>query len=939
MNTQVAPEGPPTVLLSTVVHLLLQNAYTDLQKLSTSLRHKESSDKKFNLTKYFKKWRVQFVRLLVLVKWAKQVEDIKRGKNLVSHVQSHDASFERIANEIFDLRSNYLKDAKMAIYDIPSSVDVLVSGSYERLPRFMRTVKLINGQLVVDPLREPELQLTDDKIDDVILRLNHELSIRLLATDIPICFSDIKIDGGKLFCTVENEFKVILTLLDGIGPDAPWTVLELDILVTPEGVVDYVGVEFENRIREIARDRMVTAERPFFELYEVVHSFCITLYLSILKTQVEALRLRKRGTKIVHIEYEEDAELCVYFWKPNIELEQNKDVFFLKYFISRTNELVAEIYPKFLTNEYNGEKIVSLNPTTINIENDLKRCAKLQAINVLDYLQRELRKSNDFEVTRINLPTKNILRMNLLGNYTVTIFIDLHTGNIVIKPSTNELKEQVKKLTKSLNENMRNISHISMVLKRNIFLLGYRKSCSEYPLVYMPRLWFVSDEIIDLINSYEICDVYELDIKMKSLSFYVVINSGEEEAEFKLLITKDVEDENELVLHQLYTIFIDEYDKKISVNIRQVNNEPTPKRRRIGYRKHGYQNLYENRYMVIDKLVSICRKKVQSLMILNAMDENEIFYEKIDDKNLPEDMDEGYLFQMDFYPLNIERALLYFYNDFASWKVVLVERERLFHDIHYSEDKVLVEHSEMYYCSQEQSWYFNYASIHKDSFKVFLEYDYHGLYNCFSVVNDFKSKNWKDFIFAEPGFDENAIFEINEISPNTIKLNYGFENEMFDTTVSIECRKNCSVEEFYKYQTLEIKGYHYMKYIINCELKENPNMEILIKYIVYTIRPMDLIFEIANQCSFEDNIKWRIIPKNLFTVRVLCEKNRKFIGYDLRFAPYGLVSIEDATYIPYGDNLRPDIIHPITITPIPGFKSDTVHWTEIPKFIHHLEKQ
>ena len=61
-------------------------------------------------------------------------------------------------------------------------------------------------------------------------RLGQIIQHRLVTNDLPPQLNNLKIENGRVKFHVSHEFEVTLTLM-GDGPNIPWRLLDIDILV------------------------------------------------------------------------------------------------------------------------------------------------------------------------------------------------------------------------------------------------------------------------------------------------------------------------------------------------------------------------------------------------------------------------------------------------------------------------------------------------------------------------------------------------------------------------------------------------------------------------------------------------------------------------------------------------------------------------------------
>jgi mediator of RNA polymerase II transcription subunit 14 len=68
-----------------------------------------------------------------------QVPLIQHCQQLSSTVSNHDMCFTQAADSLFFMHEG-LQQARAPVYDVPSAIEILLTGSYERLPKCIEDV-------------------------------------------------------------------------------------------------------------------------------------------------------------------------------------------------------------------------------------------------------------------------------------------------------------------------------------------------------------------------------------------------------------------------------------------------------------------------------------------------------------------------------------------------------------------------------------------------------------------------------------------------------------------------------------------------------------------------------------------------------------------------------------------------------------------------------
>ncbi|GAB4836004.1 Mediator of RNA polymerase II transcription subunit 14 [Ancistrocladus abbreviatus] len=270
--------GQQTVEFSTLVRRATEESFVSLKELVEKSRSSEQSDteKKINLLKYIVKTQQRMLRLNVLAKWCQQVPLIQYCQQLSSTLSNHESCFTQAADSLYFIHDR-LQQARAPIYDVPSAIEVLLTGSYQRLPKCVENLGMQNS-------------LNEDQQKSALRKLDTLVRSKLLEVSLPKEISEIKVSDGTALLCVDGEFKVLVTL-GYRGHLSLWRILHLELLVGERSG----PVKLEEMRRHVLGDdlerRMAAAEHPFTTMYSVLHELCVALVMDTVVRQVHALRL------------------------------------------------------------------------------------------------------------------------------------------------------------------------------------------------------------------------------------------------------------------------------------------------------------------------------------------------------------------------------------------------------------------------------------------------------------------------------------------------------------------------------------------------------------------------------------------------------------------------------------------------------------------------
>ncbi|KAF9207387.1 mediator complex subunit [Haplosporangium sp. Z 27] len=211
------------VPISAIIHRMTNETFSDLSNLSDVLPSMNDTDRKLHILQFALSKREQFIKLLVLTKWAKSANKFQQCQNIVGFLRHENELFTRAVGGLFETYRMFGR-ARVRNFDIPTAIDVLTTGTYQRLPSRIKQV-YVSDEL---PSRT-EMSATLEKLDDVI-------RMRLLCDELVPPAMKYSVGKGKVKFLVENEFEATLTVSGPGSPkDIPWRIVGLKILIKPVG--------------------------------------------------------------------------------------------------------------------------------------------------------------------------------------------------------------------------------------------------------------------------------------------------------------------------------------------------------------------------------------------------------------------------------------------------------------------------------------------------------------------------------------------------------------------------------------------------------------------------------------------------------------------------------------------------------------------------------
>jgi len=169
-----------------------------------------------------------------------------------------------------------LQQARAPIFDVPSAIEVLLTGGYKRLPKCIENLGIHST-------------LPEDELKPALKKLNTLLRSKLLESSLPKEISEVTITEGTTILRVDGEFEVYLTL-GYRGHLSLWRILHMKLLVGENNGLVKLEETRKYALGDDLERRMAVAENAFMILYTVLHELCIALVMDTVLRQVQVLR-------------------------------------------------------------------------------------------------------------------------------------------------------------------------------------------------------------------------------------------------------------------------------------------------------------------------------------------------------------------------------------------------------------------------------------------------------------------------------------------------------------------------------------------------------------------------------------------------------------------------------------------------------------------------
>ncbi|KAF8637952.1 hypothetical protein AX16_010585 [Volvariella volvacea WC 439] len=297
------------VPLGEVLSRFAQTIYAELVEMAETLPNTSDAARKRTIADWVVRTKKQAVKLYAVAKWARDAETVQKSMNITAFLMNQNHQFEEAMRAI-QVTKDALDPARLRNHDLLTSLDVLTTGSYLRLPTCIKKTII------------PPTPLTDDEIDKILSDMEDVIRYRLrMAEIIPVEMSSHRIADGRVYFTVPNLFETSICLR-GAEPQEGWFFVHVEFLFnvggdltglqefprTPTGIMKrHIAEEADNRLGKYVplppdayppgveippRPTLPegTVDAPLVRLYNFLQMMSLSYQLEILWYQASRMR-------------------------------------------------------------------------------------------------------------------------------------------------------------------------------------------------------------------------------------------------------------------------------------------------------------------------------------------------------------------------------------------------------------------------------------------------------------------------------------------------------------------------------------------------------------------------------------------------------------------------------------------------------------------------
>ncbi|KAF8552437.1 MED14-domain-containing protein [Imleria badia] len=205
------------VPLGDLLSRVMQAIYAELSELAETLPNMSDAARKRTIADWVVKTKKQIVKLYAVTKWARDAET-----NITAFLMNQNQQFDSVIGGLTYSRES-LDPARLRNHDLLTSLDVLTSGTYKRLPTGIKKSII------------PTPPLTDAEVIKTLSDMEEIMRYRLRMTEIiPVEMSQHRIAGGRVHFIVPGLFETSVCMRRAEKDDG-WFFVNVKFLISVGG--------------------------------------------------------------------------------------------------------------------------------------------------------------------------------------------------------------------------------------------------------------------------------------------------------------------------------------------------------------------------------------------------------------------------------------------------------------------------------------------------------------------------------------------------------------------------------------------------------------------------------------------------------------------------------------------------------------------------------
>ncbi|GAA5952945.1 hypothetical protein JCM3765_003014 [Sporobolomyces pararoseus] len=206
--------------LSYLIDRLITQSYSDFMTLLETLSSSPDQQRKQSIIDYVLQTRRQFLKLLVITRWSKESDRIKKIYNLIGFLTDQNKVFETCVESLKNLVEG-LRNARVRNYDLETSLTVLQTGDYKFLPSNLS--QLFKSQ---DKLDDDQVLETMNQVEQVM-----RWRLKMGKEELPIQLKDnYIIKDGRVIFKLKHLWKASFVYSGTEEEEGEWYLLKIEFL-------------------------------------------------------------------------------------------------------------------------------------------------------------------------------------------------------------------------------------------------------------------------------------------------------------------------------------------------------------------------------------------------------------------------------------------------------------------------------------------------------------------------------------------------------------------------------------------------------------------------------------------------------------------------------------------------------------------------------------
>jgi mediator of RNA polymerase II transcription subunit 14 len=393
---------------------------------SANNQSKTNLDKKDRILTFAESQKAIFIKLLVLLQWAKNSDDVSKTVNLNYWLQNQRSLFFRVRDALAELKTEALN------YQVPNP-DLTTAGKVLSLEKATSFPDIVYSDR--QPLKRKQILAT-------VRRLSRTVTVRLALEDsLPPRLQNYHIHDGRATFHVINEFEVDLSVLDE-SPTALFRVVDFRFTFSPSPHIPDIR---RSEIEFIANS--VIDNEGLLGCYNFFHNLALTSQLAEYYNQ--ALQLsRNQWTGYLRIEFLR-RDLVVEYWRNANQKKSWIEISIHSGYDEPENGDNPHLQLRWFVD---GKQIkdfeVDMDPAHLSFESVLLQILSQHANRILNsvydrLILSELYKENGMAIEQSSSdfdPKDCSIDLQLSQNSNISVSLDSITGSIVVGPASDRAR-------------------------------------------------------------------------------------------------------------------------------------------------------------------------------------------------------------------------------------------------------------------------------------------------------------------------------------------------------------------------------------------------------------------------------------------------------------------------------------------------------------------